>query len=375
MLQPTRFARGRGSPSRLRWPRYEGLLNVASHTTYETPNPPDAPEMSSAQAPAAASESEQAQAALPFLGDDIFVLIATKLDARMLGRLGCVAQRFWRPSVPDPAHTAEDAGAAELWSVAEEGARRRLCAQGEQVRGWVCRGGVGGSWLRALGEAEKLQRPVVFTARHEDIELGEEGTVATNSGDSYDWRSAVCGGHEMRRGRHYATFTLRDAGVGDVAEAGFDPSIVAADLILGVVGAGFDPISGAEANMSAQGWMLRSLDGSLWHAGRISVWEGQPQWTRLKHGDVVVRLAPRRTPACLSLPELTLCALQGLLLDCDAATLTVWVNGERKGVMARPGMTDDDGEPVGRLEGPLRWAVDLDGAVKIDGPLPLPEDA
>ena len=66
--------------------------------------------------------------------------------------------------------------------------------------------------------------------------------------------------------------------------------------------------------------------------------------------------------------------LQGLLLDCDAATLTVWVNGERKGVMARPGMTDEDGEPVGRLEGPLRWAVDVTGAsVAIAGPLPLPE--
>ena len=89
----------------------------------------------------------------PFLGDDIFVLIAAELDARMLGRLGCAAQRFWRPSVPDPAHTAGDAGAAELWSVAEEGARRRLAAQGEQVRGWVCRGGAGGSWLRALGRA------------------------------------------------------------------------------------------------------------------------------------------------------------------------------------------------------------------------------
>ena len=35
---------------------------------------------------------------------------------------------------------------------------------------------------------------------------------------------------------------------------------------------------------------------------------------------------------------------QGLLLDCDAATLTVWVNGERKGVMVRPGMTDRDGQ-------------------------------
>ena len=41
---------------------------------------------------------------LPFLGDDIFVLIAAELDACMLGRLGCAAQRFWRASVPDPAH-------------------------------------------------------------------------------------------------------------------------------------------------------------------------------------------------------------------------------------------------------------------------------
>ena len=65
--------------------------------------------------------------------------------------------------------------------------------------------------------------------------------------------------------------------------------------------------------------------------------------------------------------------MQGLLLDLDAATLTVWVNGERKGVMARPGMTDDDGEPVGRLEGPLRWAADLSAAsVAIAGPLPPP---
>ena len=67
--------------------------------------------------------------------------------------------------------------------------------------------------------------------------------------------------------------------------------------------------------------------------------------------------------------------LQGLLLDVDAATLTVWVNGERKGVMARPGMTDMYGQPVGRLEGPLRWAVDLQGAsVAIAGPLPPPAE-
>ena len=68
-----------------------------------------------------------------------------------------------------------------------------------------------------------------------------------------------------------------------------------------------------------------------------------------------------------------LCVVQGLLLDLDAATLTVWVNGERKGVMVRPGMIDYNGEPLPRLEGPLRWAVGLAGAsVAIAGPLPLP---
>ena len=58
-----------------------------------------------------------------------------------------------------------------------------------------------------------------------------------------------------------------------------------------------------------------------------------------------------------------------MLLDLDAATLTVYVNGERKGVMVRPGMMVSRG----RLEGPLRWAVDLTAAsVTIAGPLPPP---
>ena len=71
--------------------------------------------------------------------------------------------------------------------------------------------------------------------------------------------------------------------------------------------------------------------------------------------------------------------LQGLLLDLDAATLTVWVNGERKGVMVRPGMTIH-GRPVARLEGPLRWAIDLEqdddsASVAIAGPLQPPDGA
>ena len=66
---------------------------------------------------------------------------------------------------------------------------------------------------------------------------------------------------------------------------------------------------------------------------------------------------------------------QGLLLDLDAATLTVWVNGERKGVAVRPGMDDKwNRQPVGRLEGPLRWAVALgpNASVEIAGALSPP---
>ena len=63
-----------------------------------------------------------------------------------------------------------------------------------------------------------------------------------------------------------------------------------------------------------------------------------------------------------------------MLLDCDAATLTVYVNGERKGVMVRPGMTYGQGHPMPRLDGPLRWVTGMYGGTSaaIDGPLPPP---
>ena len=76
--------------------------------------------------------------------------------------------------------------------------------------------------------------------------------------------------------------------------------------------------------------------------------------------------------------------VQGMVLDLDAGrwdactlpslarlltaalpivrSLTVWLNGERRGVMVPSG-----------LVGPLRWAVDLcGGSVRIDGPKPPP---
>ena len=115
------------------------------------------------------------QATLPFLGDDIFVLIAAELTVRALGRLACTAQRFWRKSVADTRTRALKGSAPELWSVVEEGARRHLATMGEQIRGWVSRETSGGSWLRALGDAAKLGMPLRFTEHHDLVQLSEGG--------------------------------------------------------------------------------------------------------------------------------------------------------------------------------------------------------
>ena len=88
----------------------------------------------------------------------------------------------------------------------------------------------------------------------------------------------------MRRGRHYATFTIRTLG----------------EAFLGVVGAGFDPTAGARAWQFAQGWAMSTWSGNLRHAGGASRWEGRPQdATKLKEGDVVVRLPLCPLPSAL----------------------------------------------------------------------------
>ena len=99
----------------------------------------------------------------------------------------------------------------------------------------------------------------------------------------------MCGGHEMCRGRHYATFTLGDTWtfVGVVAAAGFDPA------------------NGDEANESSVGWVMFAYDGTLRHNHNIYHWLGQPsandRQTESNEGvltadDVVVWL-PRPCPS------------------------------------------------------------------------------
>eukprot|EP01046_Picozoa_sp_COSAG06_P054402 COSAG06_NODE_9681_length_1845_cov_11.059565_2_plen_127_part_01 len=120
------------------------------------------------------------------------------------------------------------------------------------------------------------------------------GTVATN--DDHDrMQSAVCAEHPMAAGAHYVEMTLLEEGWG---------------AFVGVVGQGFDAAGGGWASSSAEGWVLSTDYGNLYHADRFSKWEGMPQPDEIKQGDVV-----------------------GLLLDLGQRTLSLYLNGARRGVM------------------------------------------
>eukprot|EP01046_Picozoa_sp_COSAG06_P044842 COSAG06_NODE_6105_length_3107_cov_3.283910_3_plen_204_part_00 len=169
------------------------------------------------------------------------------------------------------------------------------------------------------------------------------GTVATKNASGV-FQSAVCAEHPMAEGAHYVEMTLLEKG--------------SWGAYIGVVGQGFDAAGGGAACDSAEGWMLSTYYGNLYHARRASNWEGRPQRDEIKQGGVV-----------------------GLLLDVGQRTLSVYLNGARRGVMVAPGMKTMRGEAVAPLAGPLRWAVDVrrGASVRIErkaapGPVPSAEE-
>ena len=96
------------------------------------------------------------------------------------------------------------------------------------------------------------------------------------------YRSAICCGHEMRRGQHYAEFTL----AAELNGAGV------LDVLIGVVGPGWCTFGGGlyvrlpPAHTHQLSWLL-DVRGKLGHDNRVCSWAGQP--SALKHNDVVVR--------------------------------------------------------------------------------------
>jgi hypothetical protein len=128
-------------------------------------------------------------------------------------------------------------------------------------------------------------------AEHYDV--SGEGGALLQSKAGYWFKAAVCAGHVMSTGRHAAEFTMVQAGT---------------TVFVGLARSDIDVHIG-KAYTRDKFWGLYKHNGALYHQqshGRE--WIGQKSFGT---GDVI-----------------------GLLLDCDAGTLTVKKNGKQLGLVA-----------------------------------------
>jgi hypothetical protein len=247
--------------------------------------------------------------------DATSVLTATPVEAALiiacaltdpmdLLRLARACRRFAIKCIAAPAAhrttaasggTAAAAQQAEMWSIAEEAARRWIANCPDQERGWVPRRGRE-SWLGLMWEVESLRRGAVFGRSHADITLAEGGSLATKRVYGQGHSRAAASNALMRAGRHYALFTL----VGDV-----DAS--SSVMFFGAIRPGWD-VEGRTSAAHEDGHCFYYAHTGCHFPGRHD-WEGmQPAHDE---GDRI-----------------------GMLLDLDQGTMTVFKNDERLGVMA-----------------------------------------
>jgi hypothetical protein len=143
------------------------------------------------------------------------------------------------------------------------------------------------------------------SAKHYDVS-GEGGVLLRTKNGAVN-RSAVCAGHVMSTGQHAVDFTIVSSFATDF-------------LFVGLARPDID-VQQISAFVQDTFWGLCGSAGHLSHSFTAKKWTGQKSFGT---GDVV-----------------------GLLLDCDAGTLTVKKNGKLLGVAATG------------LTGPLCWAASL----------------
>jgi hypothetical protein len=186
------------------------------------------------------------------------------------------------------------------------------------------------------------------------------GTLATSDGGLHGSSTAVCSLHPMQSGVHYVEVVLNETG-GNCATC------------LGVVGQGFDAVGDHGAGLarnSAEAWLLDTYRCEFSHAGKFSTWQG-----------TYSKYVTQGKPQDNEIKEIKAGAVFGLLLDLGQRTLSLYLDGARRGVMVAPGMQNMWGEAVAPLVGPLRWAVTvgIGGSARIQrrpapGPAPAAEE-
>ena len=265
-------------------------------------------------APQNAARAED-EPAFDLLDDELMLLVLSHCSSLELGRLTSTARRFSEPTVLGqvlPTVRADTCkGDAEghrhppACSLVEVAARQRVNGHTLMEQQRVPRRH-GEPNLSLMRELERLVQPIVFTSADAGVILSDGGSVATDCSTYMEHLPAVCGRVPMRAGVHYVEMV----------------SLQGRTAMYGVVGVNFDPKYRMPAWKSQHAWMFGCFDGSLYHACTYRDWPGMQ---RTQVDDVV-----------------------GLLLDLDAGSLAVFVNGVRLGLMVEGG-----------LRGPLYWVADL----------------
>jgi len=195
----------------------------------------------------------------------------------------------------------------EMWSIAEEAARRWIASCSINERGWVPRRGRE-CWLGLMWEVQVLRRDVVLSRHHEFIAVTGRGERAHRlPKGGYTWRD-VASKVVMRGGRHFLQF------------------IGGHNQFFGVIRPSWDVEGEGSAHRADGHCFYYTYYGHRWPAPigsdgakRFvgSEWDGYQD--AKEEGDRI-----------------------GLLLDLDEGTMTVYKNDERLGVMAT-GLTIGEG--------------------------------
>ena len=211
-----------------------------------------------------------------------------------------------------------------MLSIAQATARRWLESLNEQERGWVPRRGRA-SWLGLMHEVAVLRAGWMFSRAHPDLTPSENDTVVTRTNSNGGASIATCGA-VTRAGCHYAEFTA-------LSRASLQLfGVVRPDWGATLSDGGVDrpePWGSPDAT-GAPGHCFFRTDGGY----RFPGWNGSRT-----HGDWQGKRSVDKLWDCI-----------GMLLDLDAGTMALWLNGERLGVM----VTD--------LSGEYRWTIDLERA-------------
>lgn len=293
------------------------------------------------------------------LSDELVLVVSGFLDAQSLQSLALVSRRFSQKAAP----VVQNDVIVDSLSLAQEAARlqwyRHSTEQQNQIP-WVGHE----RWLHMLRRMEVLTAPLVFHGSYRGGELvlrEERRTMTKTAAGTSGLLDAVLVFSKdlaepsipMRRGRHYAEFSLVGRGspgpahfsVGIVDHSSVRPSRSPSDSPR--CRASLEPPSGGGRTREASAYLFNTKDGQCL------------DWTEVDWARHSWRMTAGGWQAQFGLDRI------GLLLDVDAGKLSVYRGGVKLGTMVRD--LNKQGHYV--------WVVQImrvGDSVRVDGPLPSP---